>query len=277
MLRHALPPIFVAFTPPPGGSVKHIFGVNVRGFDRTRLHRRAIFAAALMFLSGGSLVSGAEGPIINGSVIQIDVSSLLNARAVTTLTDGKLITWNRGIDGGGRASGYLTHAAAVANGDVNPLALPDVALIPATAAHPDIQLHYANADGSGNQTCAVASEFSFAVPAHRYSGLFLALTSAEGASTLHCELIYSDGSETRDVICPDYFKDIAAEDADFSYVLTNLAKWNAKNAMVEKSHHNIDALNLHPDAQRTLTRVAVKKDKGGYLVFWAATGIVAAP
>ncbi len=122
-----------------------------------------------------------------------------------------------------------------------------------------------------------AGEFSFAVPAHRYGGLFLALTSAEGESRLHCTLTYADGAAVSDVVCPDYYKDIPADDPDLSYIVSDLAKWNRSNAMAEKNHHNIDALDLHPDAVRTLTRVTVAKAAGGYLVLWGAAGVIAAP
>src|SRR5271170_5197035 len=149
---------------------------------------------------------------------------LLNARPVTTLTGGKLVSWLGGIDGGGRGDGYLTMAAARANGDLEPHALPDAAIFPATARYPEIALHYANDDGEGKQAYALsgAGEFAIAVPAHRYSGLFLALTSAEGESRLHCTLTYADGAQLSDVVCPDYYQDLPADDPDLSYIVSDL-------------------------------------------------------
>lgn len=227
----------------------------------------------------GGRAHGAEPGPAPGAAIQLDIAALLDVRPVTTLTGGKLVTWHGGIDGGGRGDGYLTMAAALSNGDRDPHALPDAATFAATARHPEIVLHYANEDGEGMQAHAVAGagEFSIPVPAHRYRGLFLALTSAEGESRLHCTLTYADGTAATDAVCPDYYKDIPADDPDLSYLASDLAKWNRSNAMAEKNHHNIDALDLHPDAARTLLTVTVAKAAGGYLVLWGAAGVVAAP
>jgi hypothetical protein len=243
---------------------------------------RTLCAGAGLLLAGalpGASAQGAESAPAPGATIQLDIAALLDARPVTTLTGGKLVTWNGGIDGGGRGDGYLTMAAALSNGDKEPHALPDAATFPATARHPEIILHYANDDGEGKQAHAVsgAGEFALPIPAHRYGGLFLALTSSEGESRLHCTLAYADGTAVSDVICPDYYKDIPADDPDLSYIVSDLAKWNRTNAMAEKNHHNIDCLNLHPDAGRTLLRVTVAKAAGGYLVLWGAAGVVVRP
>jgi hypothetical protein len=61
-------------------------------------------------LSGGSAVNSQK-------VIQIDISPLLNARPVTTLTHGHLISWTKGIDDNGLSDGYLTRSAALFKGD----------------------------------------------------------------------------------------------------------------------------------------------------------------
>jgi hypothetical protein len=242
-----------------------------------RLH--ALRTGAMALTLTGAAAVGAEPAVTPGAAIQLDITALLDARPVTTLTGGTLATWNGGIDGGGKGDGYLTMAAALSNGDHEPHALPDAATFPATARHPEIVLHYANGDGEGKQAHAVsgAGAFSLPVPAHRYSGLFLALTSAEGESRLHCTLTYADGAVVRDVVCPDYYKDIPADDPDLSYIVSDLAKWNRSNAMAEKNHHNIDALNLHPDPARTLTMLTVAKAAGGYLVLWGGAGVVAGP
>ena len=80
----------------------------------------------------------------NNEVIQFDISKILNARPVTTLYKNKLITWSKGIDGGGIADGYLTISAALFNNDKNPHALPDNPIFPANESHPEIKLHYSN-------------------------------------------------------------------------------------------------------------------------------------
>lgn len=210
-------------------------------------------------------------------VIQIDVSSILNARPVTVLSNGRLFTWTKGIDGNGAGDGYLTMSAALFNGDKHPHALPDNAWFSANAVHPEIVLHYSNNDTASNQARFVSGEgrFEFKVPANKYSGMFVCLTSAEGASQLEFELTYADGTETKNFILPDYYNDLAENDPNVMYVAHDLAKWDNKNKMTETDHHNIDAINIHPNGERVLTAIKVKKDKAGYLIFWAATGVIA--
>jgi hypothetical protein len=206
-------------------------------------------------------------------VIQIDVSDILNARPVTTLTNGKLVTWTTGID---KENGYLTMAASSFMGNQDPHALPDNPLFPANQSHPEILLHYSNKEGAENQTVCLpdSGEFVCKVPNYKYSDIYFSLTSSYGSSALQFELTYNDGTELRNFVLPDWFRDIPENDPDFSYVAHNMGKWGNKNNLNEKDHHNIDALNIHPNPNRVLTRVKLRKLPGGYLVFWAATGVV---
>lgn len=214
----------------------------------------------------------ATAPSSGEEVIQVDVSSLLNARAVTTLTNGKLVTWTRGVDS---ADGYLTMAAALAVGNKNPKALPDNPLIPASESRPAMLLHYSNDEGVKDQTRVVdKGDFTIPVPMRKYRGMYLALTSAGGACDLKFELNYAQGTpETRKFRIPDYFNDIPAKNPNFSYVVHDLGKWAPNNHVNEAGHHNIHAINLTPDATRELTSIKVIKDDGKYLVFWGATGV----
>jgi len=209
-------------------------------------------------------------------VIQIDLSKILNARSVTILNDGKLITWSKGIDGNGEADGYLTMSAAIFNGDKDPKALPDNQLFPANDKHPEVMFHYSNSDKTSNQAHAVthAGSFSFQVPSKHYSSFFMAFTSSEGASQIKVRLNYADGSETKSFEVPDYYMDILPNDPNFCYLVHDLAKWGKTNNMTEKDHHNIDLLNIHPDESRKLVSLKVEKTEPGYLVFWAATGVI---
>jgi len=211
-----------------------------------------------------------------GKVIQINLDKILNARPVTTFTDGKLITWSKGIDGNGIADGYLTMAAAIFQGDQNPKALPDNPLFPANEKHPEVLLHYSNGDGLSNQALALtgSGNFSFEVPSKQYSTMFLAFTSSEGASQIKVTLNYADGKESKSFEVPDYYLDIPENDANFCYLVHDLAKWGKSNNMTEKDHHNIDLLNIHPDLKRKLTGIQVEKSQAGYLVFWSATGVL---
>ncbi|MEO6453247.1 MAG: hypothetical protein ABIN97_04205 [Ginsengibacter sp.] len=232
------------------------------------------FTKSLIVLSAmGLLIINTAWFYKADKVIQIDVSSILNARSVTTLSKGNLITWTTGID---KENGYLTMAASAFMGDQDPHALPDNPLFPASKSHPEILLHYSNEAGAQNQTRCIpdSGEFIFKVPAHKYSDLYLSLTSSYGASSLQVILTYKDGVELRNFILPDWFKDIPENDPDFSYVAHNMGKWGNKNNLNEKDHHNIDALNIHPNPKRVLKNIKLRKLPGGYLVFWAATGVV---
>lgn len=208
-------------------------------------------------------------------IVQIDVSKLLNARPVTTFAGNKLISWNKGIDGNGDGDGYLTHAAALFNKDDTAHALPDNPVFPSTRSHPEIQLHYNNADSVHNQARFVSGEggFSINVPRKHYAAIYLGLTSSEGPSALEFELVYTDGTEIKKHLLLDYYDNISPKDPDVSYVATNLAKWNKKDVMAEKDHHNIHLLKLSIDPRRKLKSIVVRKAKGGYLMFWSATGV----
>jgi len=228
---------------------------------------RLLLAVGLSCLIGLSSRAG---------VIQVDVHAVLTGRAVTTLTHGKLVPWTQGVDGGGHGDGYLTVEAAAANGDANANALPGDGLFPATAAHPEIQLNFANQDGQGFQTRGVigAGEFTFPVPAQPYARMQVFLTSAEGPSRLHFQLAYADGTfDQRDVLLPDYYNDPSALNPDVFSLATNLAKWDAAGRLAERNHHHIHGVELHPDSHKQLVSVQLVKSAAGYLVFWGATGV----
>jgi len=224
-------------------------------------------------LATAALIISATWIYKPGKIIQIDVSDILTARSVTTFNKGKSTTWTTGID---KDNGYLTMAAASFMGDQEPHALPDNPLFPANESHPEILLHYSNNAATQNQTRCIpdSGEFVFKVPDHKYSDLYLSLTSSYGPSILQFELTYADGIESRNFILPDWFKDIPENDPDFSYVAHNMGKWGDKNNLKEKDHHNIDALNIHPNPARILKKIKLRKLPGGYLVFWAATGAI---
>jgi hypothetical protein len=209
-------------------------------------------------------------------VIQVDVRPILTGRAVTTFTDGKLVPWTKGVDGGGLADGYMTLEASVINGDRNANALPDDGCFKATALHPFVRLNFTNADGKNSQTRSVEGDggFAFSVPNKRYERMLVFMTSAEGPSHLRFKLSYADGTfEQREILLPDYYNDAPAGDTNIFSLATNLAKWNASGKMTEKNHHHIHGVDLHPDAGKELVSVQIDKTAPGYLVFWGATGV----
>jgi hypothetical protein len=228
-----------------------------------------ILCAILFCLRIGLSVQASE-------VIQVDVRPMLTGRAVTTLTGGKLVPWTKGVDGAGRADGYMTLEASVANGDKNAKALPGDGCFKATAAHPFVRLNFTNADGKGSQTRNVEGEGGFAlpVPGKQYKRMLVFMASAEGPSHLRFKLGYADGTfEQREVLLPDYYNDAPAGDPNIFSLAADLAKWNASGRMTERDHHHIHGVDLHPDARKKLVSVSVSKTAPGYLVFWGATGV----
>ena len=150
-------------------------------------------------------------------------------------------------------------------------------MLPATARHPAFQLHYNNKETKLNQARYLRDQDSFTlpVPNNHYAQLFLAFTSAEGATGINVELQYTDSTENIALTVPDYYADIAADDPTFFYLLHNLAKWDKANKLKEEDHHNIDGAELRPDKNKILTGVKITKLTKGYLVFWGATGVTA--
>jgi hypothetical protein len=213
-------------------------------------------------------------PSQNTKTIQFDIRKILNARPVSTLNNKHITTWTKGIDGGGFGDGYLTLSAALFNGDKEPHALPDNPVFAANESHPEIKLHYSNADSLNYQTCNIsgADSLKFAVPQQKYKAIYLALTSSEGASQLHIVLTYKTGDVNKEITLPDYYADLNPSDKSLGYLAHDLAKWGNKNNMTEKDHHNIDLLKIETDPGKILKSITIKKDKAGYLVFWAAAG-----
>jgi hypothetical protein len=204
--------------------------------------------------------------------VQVDVSKLFNTRVVTTLTNGKVVPLQAGVDAG---AGLITKAAAVALGSSPEHTLPDDGRFPATADHPEVVLHFSNADGTGNQVrrSLPADDYSFAVPPRNYAKMFLFFTSAaEGPAPLKIILTYQAGStENRDLVCPDYWKDLDPGDKDDVYLAHDLSKWGPDNKRLEKDHHNIFGFDVHPTPGKVLTKIEVQKTRP-IVVFWGATG-----
>lgn len=229
--------------------------------------------SAFCALSVSALVSAQAQA---AEVIQVDVSSVLNGRSVTTLTDGKLVPWTQGIDGGGLADGYMTMEASVFQGDKAPKALPGDGWFKANATHPGVRLNYSNADGKSPQTRGVKGEgeFAFPVSPKRYARMLLFMSSAEGASHLSITLTYTHGThEKREILLPDYYNDAPAGDPNLFSLASDLAKWNRSDHMAEANHHYIHGVDVHPDSGKELVRVSVEKTAPAYLVFWGATGV----
>ena len=229
---------------------------------------RSVFAAAGMFLLA------VPGTTRAGQTVPIDASAAFTIRPVSTVVDGKIVPLDHDVDGAG---GMATAAAAAAatHGTPDPHALPDDGRFPADGRHPDVVLPYAvGDDGRKNQARRSQGEdaFSFPVPPGRYAKLFLFLSSGQGPSDIEVTLAYDDGtSEARPFRVPDWFWDLKPDDPDWVYLARDLSKW-APDKMLEKSHHSIFGLDVHPAPGKALATVLVHKEAKGILAFYGATG-----
>ena len=205
--------------------------------------------------------------------IQVNIKSILNARAVSTFSNGKIYTWTRGIDGNGFGDGYVTHSVAVHLNYTAGPTLPDSARFPANAKHPTMLLNYSNSDSTGFQTHYLSGSDSvtFPVPEGNYSTVYLALTSSEGSTTIGVVLNYLDGPATSTFILNDY--DVGNSSGVF-FVDSGMQKWNNQNSPGDNFGHALNGFGVTANPAKTLTSVKlIKKTAGSYLVFWGATGV----
>lgn len=227
----------------------------------------------LLGLSTGLVVASAGAD----TVVQIPLPDVLNARSVTTLTDGQLVVFDLPTDGGGLMNAYATQAVAEMQGQPPANSLPNDGVFPASDRHPEVILNFSNdAPATAPQTFLVAAltPFSFPVPTATYSKLFLFFNGAAGGSTIHVTLTYSDATtQMADAMVPDYYADISPTDPVIFNIATDLAKWDMNTQINEANHHNITGVEITPMAAAMLTEVEVEREAEGNLVFWGATGI----
>jgi hypothetical protein len=221
--------------------------------------------------------------------VQIDVKDILNARVVSTVTDGKVNKLKIDIDGAG---GHATQSAAELLDPKNPnpaknaIALPNDGKFPANEKHPEVVLNYKDGDGDANQCRRVtgANEFSFAVPEKKYTQMWLWVTSGQGPSDIHMILTYKDGTtETHDIQVPDWFwelkkdaKNPREDDKNRCNLALDLSKFSKQGPVIQNElrHHSIHGVDAQPNPAKELVKVTVKKEKGGLMCFYGATGAV---
>ena len=213
------------------------------------------------------------GAAMGADTVQINIKSLLNARSVSTFSNGKIYTWTMGIDGGGHGNGYVTHSVAANKNYTAGPTLPDSARFPANRNHPTMLLNYSNSDSTHFQTHYLSGSDSvtFSVPSGNYSTIYLALTSSEGSTTIGVVLTYSDGPVTSTFTLPDYDQGLTS---GVFYVDSGMQKWSNTNSPGDNFGHNLNGFGVTANSTKTLTSVKlVKKTTGSYLVFWGATGV----
>jgi lysophospholipase L1-like esterase len=233
--------------------------------------------SAILWANGIAFVRAAAVPDYTDAsrTIQFEAKPVLNARAVTTLANGKLITWNKGIDG--TWSGLATRLAADAMGSAGKVALPDDGVFPGNPFHPMVKLNFSNDDPTGNQvryTDRNASDsYSLDIAEDFYSNLSLFFMSAFGASEINVEISYDDKTtELKHYLVEDWATRISENET--KYLLSaNLAKWGPRNTELEKDHHYLMGINLKPASTRKVARVTILKPASATsLTFWGATG-----
>jgi hypothetical protein len=210
-----------------------------------------------------------------GNTVQIDTTAVFNVRPINTLVNGAVVPMDANIDGAG---GLCTLSAAKILGGSTDHVIPDDAVFPANDKHPQVVLWYANDDGKkkfARRHAQGGDTFDFAVPEGNYARLFLMVTSGQGQSDIEVTLTYKDGAtETKPFTVNDWWPDLKPPvDAYTCYVVFNMSKWTPKNIIKsELTHHNILGINVSPNPDKTLVKVAVKKLQKGIFCFWGATG-----
>ena len=207
--------------------------------------------------------------------IQFDVKSLLNARAVTTLYQGKLVAWSRGVDD--KWSGLATRSAADSMGNATEIALPDDGTFPASGVHPVVILHFSNADTSGNQVRfsakGTADSYAFEVPENYYSMVSLFFMSAFGQSDFSVEIGYADHSSEVEKYSLGDWANKFPEDQTRFFLCANLAKWGQDNKVLEKDSHYLSGINIKPQMSKKVVKITINKPSSGTtLTFWGAVG-----
>jgi uncharacterized membrane protein YgcG len=221
------------------------------------------------------------------TVVQIPIDALLNARPVSTLTNGAVVTWSptQGVDGNGGADGFVTVAVMTKLNQMG-VALPDDGTFAANAMHPAVVLHFSNAAPATsfqahNIHGGAAQNFQFAVPQATYSNVYLFMTTSEGAAPLTITMTYSDATTSMtNFNLPDYGTGapLPTTPPIFFNLISGMHKWTAANAQIDTAGHTITGVTLSPTAGKQLTGIQLAKAMGGqYLVFWGATGVATSP
>jgi hypothetical protein len=197
------------------------------------------------------------------------VSSALIHDTVLNNGSGSLDATQDGMDG----SGYMlpTQSAAIEVGGADAAGLPEDAFFPADANHPDVRLHWTNADNGPNSRVmkAPGDSFSFAVRPRIYIQVQIYALSTHGTSIVEFTLHYSDGSTTlRKVTFPDWLTDPAASGQFF--LVNGLDRY--KTGSFQSNHDcAISGVNLDPDQQKILVSVTVAQPVTDWFVFYGAT------
>jgi len=207
--------------------------------------------------------------------IQFDVKSLLNARMITTWSNGKLVSWNKGVDG--TWSGLATRSAADLMGSKDKIALPNDGTFEANAFHPKVVLNFSDADATGNQVRFtdknISDSYSFPVAENCYSNISLFFMSAFGSSDITVEITYSDKTfQLKKYTIEDWAWRIDENETKY-FLAANMAKWGNAYTELEKDSHYLMGVNIQPDITKKVIKITVNKPASeSTFSFWGATG-----
>jgi hypothetical protein len=244
--------------------------------------------ARLTLVTATGAMTLAVGTIARAqTVVQIDIDSLLDARPVSTLTNGVVVPWTQGqgIDGNGGGNGFATEGVAAKLGYKGPT-LPSNGIFPAAKGLPEFDLHFSDSNAATsfqahNVHANVVGSIQFAVPQATYSTIYLVLTDSEQADTLTVTMTYADSTTSMvgPFTMPDYDQGLPANTKDVSYFsLFSGQKWSQTDQPNDNMGHSITGVTLAPTPTKSLTSIEIAKPSDGhYLVFWGAVGIATSP
>jgi hypothetical protein len=225
------------------------------------------------------------------TVVQVDVSSVIDGRTVSTVANGVVTPWTvgQGVDGDGNADGFVTTAVEAilqtqgkTEGGKVGLALPDDGMFAATTRLPAIQLHFSNAAPiTSPQTHQLhqamgAQTMMFPVPQATYRKMFLLITTSEGSAKLTVTLTYADATAPQVIMytLPDYgIGGAAANDPVYFNLIMGMHKWGTSDNEGDSATHGITGIEIDPTATGMLKSITIAKTNGAHVVFWGATGI----
>lgn len=212
--------------------------------------------------------------------VQIDISSLLNARVIITAKDGAPQFADHSLDNAPKSI-LITASAAEATKAEKCVPLIDSGFFPANDRHPDVQLPYGKV-GEGPQVYrSKPSEetIQVSVPPEHYEQMQLFLISSMGATPLVVTLHYDDGtSDERPLSIPDWFLKAKPDDKGSFTLADNFGKVDMKGKTVEHDHHYIRGFNVDPDKAKVLKDlVIVKKPSKTVLTMFGITGATVKP
>lgn len=228
------------------------------------------------WITVGSEIRRVEAAVLPSTVVDLNVSSILNDDGIRNWVDDFISTT---VD----TSGFvlITQSAADFSGVSTPVGLPDEGFFPANSYHPDIQLPYGNPGNANNVRILFDdSDFFDILELNlKVSELHFAAFSTQGSSQLDVIYTYTDGtSGLGQASVPDWFDEITQESARY-YLIDGMDRYN----IFWDDYHDADdaavfGFRLLPDKTKIVQSLRFQKASADALiVFMGATVILGVP